>query len=118
MAPKFPAAKANDGQTAETEVKARSDAENLQIIEGLRGSHEALRDDRIRTEHTIKTGEQTLVDSLKTAKTEYGSDDLNKLREITLGIRVKNTTATDAYKSSLEEAQRRTAEIDAHSGNK
>lgn len=81
---------------------SRSDRDNQKIIENLRARHEALKSDRIRTEHDLATQEQALAAARQQAREAFGTDDIDKLRDIVRENRRKNTEAVDAYVGAIE----------------
>lgn len=83
----------------------RSDAENLQIIERHRARYDALRDERVRVERDIETNEQRLAEALAEAKAKFGTDDIEKLREIVRENYRANTADTDAYVSAITQIE-------------
>jgi hypothetical protein len=87
----------------------RSDRDNQQIIDGLRTRLDALKSDRIRTEHDLTTHEQALAAARKQAVETFGTDDIEKLREIVRDNYRRNTEATDTYSASIEDIERRLA---------
>lgn len=90
---------------------SRSDRDNQKIIDTLRIRHEALKSDRIRTEHDLATQEQTLAAARKQALEAFGTDDIEKLREIVRENRRKNTEAVDAYADGIENIEQRLAAL-------
>lgn len=83
----------------------RSDADNLQIIERNRARHDALRDERVRVERDIETNEQRLTEALEEAKAKFGTDDIEKLREIVRENYRANTADTDAYVATITQIE-------------
>ncbi|MGY3582409.1 hypothetical protein ACVIGB_000667 [Bradyrhizobium sp. USDA 4341] len=90
---------------------SRSDRDNQQIIDNLRTRHETLKSDRIRTEHDLATHEQALAAARKQAVETFGTDNIEKLREIVRDNYRKNTEATDAYSASIDDIERRLAAL-------
>jgi hypothetical protein len=84
----------------------RSDADNLQIIEHNRARHDALRTEKVRVERDIETNEQRLSEALASAMTKFGTDDIEKLREMVRDNYHANTANTDAYAAAIERIER------------
>lgn len=93
------------------ETTARSDRDNQKIIDDLRARHEALKSERIRTEHDLATQEQALAQALAQARELFGTDDIDKLREISRDNYRKNTEATEAYVGAIEDIEQRLAAL-------
>jgi sugar (pentulose or hexulose) kinase len=84
---------------------ARSDAENQRLIEEARARHKTLSENKIRSEHDVRTLSQAIEDALAEAKATFGTDDLDALRAIVLQNHHDNTAATDAYLKAIAEVE-------------
>ncbi len=96
-----------------TDPTVRSDADNLALIERNRARHEALRTERVRVERDIETNEQRLAEALATARERFGTDDVERLREMVRENYRANSAGTDAYVQSLDRIERELAALKA-----
>jgi len=81
-------------------------------IEALQLRHEKLKDQRIRAEERLKTAEEKLKGLRKQAKKEFGTDDLGELKTKLRGMQEENARRTQEYTSSLDEIEKRLAEVE------
>jgi phytoene dehydrogenase-like protein len=89
----------------------RTDADNLALLESSRARHKTLHTERVRVERDIETNAQRLAEAQAAARARFGTDDVEKLREIVRENYRANTADTDAYVQSLDRIDRELAAL-------
>lgn len=92
---------------------AKNDPRNSpQTLEELRKRYEQLNELRIQAETRQKTALEQLETLRKTARDQFGTDDLSKLKEMLQQRKEENERKRADYQKSLEQIELKLAEID------
>ncbi len=92
---------------------AKHDSRNSpQTLEELRKRYEQLNELRIQAETRQKTALEQLETLRKTARDQFGTDDLPKLKEMLQQRKEENERKRADYQKSLEQIELKLAEID------
>ena len=83
-----------------------------QTIEELSKRYEQLNEQKIKAGNDLKHAQDRLNELQEKAKKEYGTDDLEKLKEILEEMKLKNEEDRANYQSSLEKIEAELDEID------
>lgn len=87
--------------------QTRTDAENQQMLQRAKANFDTLRTEKIRAEDEVTRAEDELKRQKAEALEHYGTDDPEKLMQMTEAARQRNTAAVDNFIDSINDVRQR-----------
>lgn len=87
--------------------QTRTDAENQRMLQAAKANFDTLRTEKIRAEDEVARAEDELKRQKAEALERYGTDDPEKLLQMTETARQRNTAAVDSFIASVNDVRQR-----------